>query len=209
MTQLGIWAIDVISAIGYPGITLLIALESILPILPSEIVLALSGSLSASGRFNIFVVLLVSLLGSLSGASFWYAVARWNGETRLGDWLDLYGKWLLLSRADLDSSRRWFARYGAVTVAACRVIPGMRTIVSVPAGLTGMPYGRFLLFTALGSSIWNGTLILAGYLLGKNWSQVEGWLAPFGPIVYGFIALLVIIFVARRLWARFGYTGSR
>jgi membrane protein DedA with SNARE-associated domain len=85
-----------------------------------------------------------------------------------------------------------------------RVIPGMRSFVSVPAGLARMPYGRFLVFTAIGSAVWNGALVGAGYYLGKNWNQVQGWLAPIGPLVYGFIALLLALFVGRRLWTRFG-----
>jgi membrane protein DedA with SNARE-associated domain len=163
----------------------------------------LSGSLSASGTFNVFLVLAASTLGSLGGASILYSLGRWGGETRIGGWLDHYGKWLLLSRADLVNSRTWFARHGNYAVLVARVIPGMRSFVSVPAGLALMPYGRFLVFTAIGSAMWNGALIAAGYFLGKNWHQVEGWIAPLGPIVYGFIALLILVFVGRRLWAKF------
>jgi membrane protein DedA with SNARE-associated domain len=133
-----------------------------------------------------------------------YGIGRWGGESRIGDWLDRYGKWLLLSRSDLVRSREWFARYGSPAVLIARVIPGMRSFVSVPAGLAQMPYGRFLVFTAIGSAMWDGALVGAGYFLGKNWDQVEGWLAPIGPLVYGFIALLVVLFVGRRLWSRFG-----
>jgi membrane protein DedA with SNARE-associated domain len=89
-------------------------------------------------------------------------------------------------------------------VLVARLLPGMRTFVSVPAGLVSMSYGRFVLLTAIGSGIWNGLLIGAGYFLGKNWDQVEGWIAPFGPIVYGIIILLLGIFVGRRLWTKFG-----
>ncbi len=202
--QLVQWATDVIATIGYPGIALLIALEAVFPPIPSEVILPLSGSLSASGTFNVVLVLIASTIGSLMGASILYGIGRWGGETRIGGWLDRYGKWVLLSRQDLYNSREWFAKHGTYAVLVARVIPGMRSFVSVPAGLASMHYGRFLIFTAIGSAMWNGALIAAGYFLGSNWNQVEGWLAPLGPIVYGFIFLLIAVFVARRLWAKFG-----
>lgn len=207
--QLVAWATDVIHTIGYPGIALLIALEAVFPPIPSEVIMPLGGSLSANGTFNVFLVLLAATIGSCMGASILYSLGRWGGEERLGRWLDRYGKWLLLSRADLYSSRAWFARHGTPAVLVARVIPGMRSIVSIPAGLALMPYGRFLLLTAIGSSIWNGALIGAGYYLGKNWEQVQGWIAPFGPIVYGFIILLLLLFVSRRLWTKFGPPSRR
>src|SRR5207249_9334472 len=143
------------------GIALLIALESVFPPIPSEVILPLSGSLSAAGRLNVFLALAASTLGSLGGASILYGVGRWGGETRIGGWLDRYGKWMLLSREDLQSSRTWFRKYGSISVMVARVIPGMRTIVSVPAGLAHMPYPQFLLFTAIGSTFWNGVLVTA------------------------------------------------
>src|SRR5690242_11387897 len=204
VAQLVAWATGVIATVGYPGIALLIALETVFPPIPSEVILPLSGSLSASGHFNAWLVLVSATLGSVAGASILYALGRFAGERRIGPWLDRYGKWLLLSRDDLNRSRVWFARYGNVAVLIARMIPGMRTIVSLPAGFSQMPYWRFCMFTAAGSSIWNGGLVWAGYFLGKNWHAVEGCLAPLGPIVYGFIILLVGTFVARRLWVRFG-----
>lgn len=204
VAQLVTWATEVISTLGYVGITVLIALETVFPPIPSEVILPLSGSLSASGRFNAWLVLASATLGSVLGASILYAVGRFAGERRIGPWLDRYGKFLLLSREDLYRSREWFARYGNVAVVIARMVPGMRTIVSLPAGLSQMPYWRFCLFTAIGSSVWNGGLVWAGYFLGKNWNAVQGWLAPLGPVVYAILILVVGIFVARRLWSRFG-----
>ena len=198
------WALEVIATVGYPGIAFLIALEQVFPPIPSELILPLSGSLSASGRFNFAAALAAATVGSLTGASVLYGIGRWGGARRIGDWLDRYGKWMLLSRDDLDKSRVWFARYGSLTVLIARFIPGMRTFVSVPAGLALMPYWRFLLFTAIGSGLWNAGLIGAGYYLGKNWEQVKDWLAPFGPLIYVIMVLVLGLFVGRRLWARFG-----
>ena len=209
IAQLVTWATSVVAAVSYPGVAVLIALEAVFPLIPSEIILPLAGSLSASGQFNLFLMVAAATIGSLGGASILHSIGRWGGENRIGNWLDRYGKWFLLSRSDLDRSREWFARYGSLTVLICRFIPGMRTFVSVPAGLVEMPYGRFLVFTAIGSAVWDGALVGAGYFLGKNWKQVEGWIAPLGPIVYGFIFLLLALFVGRRLWTKFGPAADR
>src|SRR5438552_7890382 len=156
VAQLVAWATNVIADIGYAGVALLIALEAVFPPIPSEVILPLSGSLSAAGKFNVFLMVAAATLGSLGGASMLYGIGRWGGERRIGNWLDRYGKWLLLSRSDLDRSREWFARYGSPAVLIARVIPGMRSFVSVPAGLARMPFGRFLVFTAIGSAVWDG-----------------------------------------------------
>ncbi len=198
------WATDVIRTIGYPGIAFLIALEAVFPLVPSEVILPLSGSLSASGDFFFPAALAAATLGSMAGASVLYGIGRLGGEQRIGDWLDRYGKFLLLGRDDLYKSRDWFGKHGTYAVLVARIIPGMRTIVSIPAGLALMPYLRFVVLTGIGSALWNGTLIGAGYYLGKNWDQVKDWIAPFGPIVYGIIFLLIAVFVTRRLWAKFG-----
>lgn len=198
------WATEVIRTIGYPGIALLIALESVFPPIPSEVILPLSGSLSASGTFFFPFALLSATLGSMMGASILYSIGRWGGETRIGNWLDRYGKFLLLTRDDLYKSREWFTKHGTYGVLFARLIPGVRSIVSIPAGLAEMPYLKFVLLTGIGSGIWNGSLMGAGYYLGKNWDTVKDWIAPFGPIVYGMIFLLLAVFVTRRLWAKFG-----
>src|SRR3954452_12797238 len=112
IAQLVTWATNLISQIGYAGVALLIALEAVFPPIPSEVILPLSGSLSAAGRFNVFLMVAAATLGSLCGATILYGIGRWGGERRIGGWLDRYGKWLLLSRSDLDRSPGWFARYG-------------------------------------------------------------------------------------------------
>jgi membrane protein DedA with SNARE-associated domain len=207
--QLVGWATEVIYAIGYVGVALMIALEQVFPPIPSEVILPLSGSLSAAGRFNLPIVVIAATIGSCLGASMLYGIGRFGGEHRLGPWLDRYGKWILLSRKDLASSRTWFARHGTAAVLVARLVPGMRSIVSVPAGLAQMPYARFVALTAIGSGIWNSALIGAGYFLGQNWDQVKGWLAPFGPIVYAILLVVVGLFAGRRLWSLYGPPARR
>jgi membrane protein DedA with SNARE-associated domain len=207
--QLVTWATEVIYSIGYVGVALLIALEQVFPPIPSEVILPLSGSLSAAGRFSLPIVVVAATVGSCMGALMLYSIGRFGGEKRLGPWLDRYGKWLLLSRKDLESSRTWFARHGTWAVLIARLIPGMRSIVSIPAGLAAMPVGRFVALTAIGSGIWNSALIVAGFLLGRNWDQVKGWIAPFGPIVYVILIAVVALFAGRRLWSMYGPPARR
>jgi membrane protein DedA with SNARE-associated domain len=198
------WASDIIVLLGYPGVALLEALESFFPPIPSEIVLPLSGSLVASGRFDFIIVLLVSTVGSIAGIGALYGMARWLGAERVENWLDRYGKWVLLSRSDLKRAQKWFDRNGAVAVLIARLIPGGRSLISVPAGVAGMPAWQFFLFTTLGSGIWNFVLIGAGFLLGQNWRMVETTLSPLSPLIYGVIAVATVYIVGKRLWSRFG-----
>jgi membrane protein DedA with SNARE-associated domain len=202
------WVTDVINAFGYVGVAFLIALESIFPPIPSELILPLGGSLAATGQFNFFLVLLSATVGSVAGASVLYGVGRWAGGGRIGRWLDRHGKWLLLSRADLDHTTAWFHKHGTWAVLTARLIPGLRSLISIPAGISEMPILRFLLLTAIGSATWNGALIGAGYFLGSNWHQIERWLDPVSPIVYGLLILAAVFFFGKRLWSQL-HTGNR
>lgn len=194
------WAQEVIAQLGYPGITFLIALETFFPLTPTELILPLAGYLSAQGRFEWWAVEIAATLGSLIGASSLYGLARWGGEPVVARVLDRYGRWFGFSSADLGGVQRWFDRNGEKMVVIARVTPGLRTLISVPAGLGRMPLLRFWLYTALGSGLWNGALILAGRLLGDNWREVEGVLRPVGPIIYGLMIVAVIVVIGRRLW---------
>lgn len=196
------WTQQVIAALGYLGIGVLIALEGVFPLIPSELILPLAGSLAARGQLSLLGLLPAAVAGSLLSASLLYGVARWGGEPRIGQWLDRWGRWLLLSRDDLARVRGWFERRGHVMVLVGRFTPGLRTLISVPAGLAAMPYPKFLLYTALGSSLWNGSLLLAGWLLGANWPRVQGWLAPVAPLIYLLLIGLAVVFFWRRYQAR-------
>ena len=194
------WAQEVIAQLGYPGITFLIALETFFPLTPTELILPLAGYLSAQGRVEWWGVEIAATLGSLIGASSLYAVARWGGEPVVARVLDRYGRYFGFSSADLAGVQRWFDRNGEKMVVIARVTPGLRTLISVPAGLGRMPLLRFWLYTALGSGLWNGALILAGRLLGDNWRDVEGVLRPVGPIIYGLMIVAVLVVIGRRIW---------
>jgi membrane protein DedA with SNARE-associated domain len=196
------WAQEVIAQLGYPGITFLIALETFFPLVPTELILPLAGYLSAQGRMEWWAVELAATLGSLIGATSLYALARWGGAPLVARVLDRYGRYFGFSSADLGGVQRWFDRNGEKMVVIARITPGLRTLISVPAGLGQMPLARFWLYTALGSGLWNGALILAGRLLGDNWRLAEGILRPIGPIIYVLMIAAVVFVVARRLWQK-------
>jgi membrane protein DedA with SNARE-associated domain len=194
------WAQDVLKTLGYPGVTFLIALETFFPLVPTELILPLTGYLSARGQFEWPWLVVAATLGSLIGASSLYSAARWGGEPVVARVLDRYGRYFGFSSADLVGVQRWFDRNGEKMVVIARVTPGLRTLISVPAGLGRMALPRFWLYTALGSGLWNGGLILAGYVLGDHWDQVERVLAPIGPLVYVAMIGTVVFIVARRVW---------
>jgi membrane protein DedA with SNARE-associated domain len=202
-SQLVAWATDIISTLGYVGVAFLIALETVIPPIPSEVVLPLAGSLSAAGQFEFYLVVIAATIGSLAGSSLLYFAGRWAGETRLEQWIARYGKWVMVSQEDFDRSQAWFRKYGSAAVLIARVVPGLRSIISVPAGLTAMPFGRYALYTVLGSAVWNIMLVSAGYFLGHNWEIVETVLDPVSPVIYAGIILTVALFVGKRAWDRF------
>ena len=193
------WAQAAITTLGYPGLGLVMFLENVLPVIPSEAVLPLAGSLTLNGRFTLFGISLVGALGSLIGAIIYYGLGRWLGESRVRYLMDRYGRWLALSSADLDRAISWFDRYGEQAIFFGCMVPMVRSLISIPAGLAGMNLPRFIMYTALGSALWNLILAWAGRLLGQNWSSVSTWIGRYEHMIMGLVAIAVILFIAWRL----------
>lgn len=181
------WVAGVIDAAGALGVALLVALESIIPPIPSEIVLAMAGYLAGEGRFNVVLVVLAATAGSLAGALVLYWLGAAAGEDRLKRWLD---KLPLVDRDDLEKADRWFERHGRWAVLFGRMVPVVRSLVSVPAGANRMPLPEFVAFTTLGSGIWNTLFVGLGYALGSRWQQIEKYSNWFD---YGIIAVFVVM----------------
>ncbi|SCL66400.1 membrane protein DedA, SNARE-associated domain [Micromonospora citrea] len=181
------WVAGVIEAAGALGVALLVALESIIPPIPSEIVLAMAGYLAGEGRFNVVLVVLAATAGSLAGALVLYWLGAVAGEDRLKRWLD---RLPLVDRDDLEKADRWFERHGRWAVLFGRMIPVVRSLVSVPAGANRMPLPEFVAFTTLGSGIWNALFVGLGYALGSRWQQIERYSNWFD---YGIIAVFVVM----------------
>lgn len=183
--SLGDWARDSVETAGYPGLAALILLENLVPPIPSELILPAAGFYVGTGHFNYPLAVLAATIGSVLGALIIYAIGRGGGRPLLLR----YGGVLRVSHADMDRADEWFDRWGAWFVFGGRMIPGLRSLVSVPAGLSEMPLGRFALLTAAGSAIWNAALIGAGWALGSNYDRVDHIVGPAGKVVLGAVVL--------------------
>jgi len=194
------WVIRVIETLGYAGLTVLVALENIFPPIPSELILPLAGFLIGQNRFSFPAVLVATTLGSLIGALFLYAVGMAAGQRRVRRLFERYGNWALLTPDDLTRAESWFDHYGPVAVFIGRLVPVVRSLVSIPAGYRRMPLGLFLLLTGIGSTMWNGVLVSLGWALGGNWHLIEKYVGWLQYLVIAAIAFLIVRFV----WLRRG-----
>jgi membrane protein DedA with SNARE-associated domain len=170
------WITSVIARLGYVGVATLTFLENLFPPIPSELVIPLAGFVSARGGLRLPLVIVMGSVGSLAGALVWYAIGKRVGEQRLRKWVARYGRWLTLSAEDVDRAQHWFRRHGAAAVFFGRLIPGVRTFVSIPAGFSSMPVARFLLYSALGTAIWTAALAYAGVVLQANFTLIGDYI---------------------------------
>jgi membrane protein DedA with SNARE-associated domain len=185
------WITGVIARLGYLGVAMLTFLENIFPPIPSEVVIPLAGFVAAQGGLRIGVVIAMGTLGSLAGGTVWYALGRRIGEKRVRAWVDRHGKWLTLSATDVDRAQLWFGRHGNTAVLLGRLMPGVRTFVSLPAGFSAMPIGPFLLYSALGTVMWTAVLAYAGVLLQAKFTVVGDYLNLITNIFLGVLAVMV------------------
>ncbi|MGC1211636.1 MAG: DedA family protein, partial [Micromonospora sp.] len=193
------WVAGVIDSMGALGVALLVALESIVPPIPSEIVLAMAGYLSAEGRFNVVLIVLAATVGSLVGALVLYWLGLVLGEERLKRWLDHLP---LVDRDDLEQADRWFERHGRWAVLFGRVVPVVRSLVSVPAGANRMPIGEFLLLTTVGSGVWNALIVGLGYALGSQWQQVDTYSNWFNYAIFLVFGIMIASWVTKKVRKR-------
>ncbi len=202
MGQLGEWILQVMSELGYVGIVLLMFLENVFPPIPSELIMPAAGFAAARGELSLVGVIVAGGIGSVLGAIVLYAVGRMLNEQRLIELTDRYGKWLLLSSNDIRKADGWFDRHGKKVVFFGRLIPGIRSLLSIPAGMSGMPFGQFLLYTSLGTTLWSGMLAMAGYQLGSHYEVIELWLAPVSKVVLAICLVVLLHFIFKRLKQR-------
>jgi len=177
---LGKWILDIVGGMGYAGIVLLTFLENVFPPIPSELIMPLAGYHASQGKMTVTGATLAGAVGALAGCTCWYILARWVGARYMHTWIERHGRWLTLTTENLDQARDWFHRHGAGAVFFGRLITGIRTLISVPAGITCMPANRFLIFSALGTTLWTAALTGAGYALGESFDQIEkplGWVS--------------------------------
>ncbi len=197
------WAKDAIEVGGYVGVGALVALGNVIPPVPVELILPLAGFLSGEGKLSFPLVVLSATVGSVVGALALYTLGYWLGEERLRRLIKRFGRFLLLKESDLDRAQRWFDYHGGKAVAIGRVIPGMRKVVPIPAGIAHMPVLRFTAYVALANGLANSMLIGLGWLLGDQWAVVRRYahLLEYGVLVA--IAAAVAWFV----WDRWSERG--
>lgn len=202
LDALAFWAQSIISTAGYPGLVLVMFLENVFPPIPSEVVLPLAGSLALQGRFTLLGITLVGALGSVTGALVFYQGGRLLGEERVRELIRRYGKWLMLAEEDLDKALEWFNHYGESVIFFGRMVPIVRSLVSIPAGIARMNLIRFNLYTIVGTALWSFLLALAGYLLGSNWPLVSTWIGRYEKLILGVGCAAILAFVLRRVLLR-------
>lgn len=199
LTGLAGWVVSVVEALGPVGVGLLVALENLFPPIPSEVVLPVAGYVASQGQMNLAGAIVGATAGAVAGAWVLYGLGVWFGRERLRRWLE---KIPLMEVEDLDKAEAWFDRHGGTAVLIGRCVPIVRSLVSIPAGLERMPQTRFLLYTAIGSAVWNTVLIVAGYVLGSQWEDVGHYSDYINYAVYAVIAFVLIRFVWTRLRRR-------
>ena len=186
------WIISTIEQFGYLGLFGLMLLESIFPPIPSELIIPFAGFVAARGDLNIFGVLAATTLGALVGTLPWYFAGRFFGLHRVRELADRYGRWLTLNAEEIDLATRIFHRFGPWMVLLGRLLPIIRTLISVPAGLAAMPLWKFTAFSLVGMITWNTLLAGAGYLMNEHYELIEVWLDPLSTIVIAGVVLLYI-----------------
>jgi len=179
------WIRQFLEQYGSFGVGLLMLIENVFPPIPSELVMPWAGYAVSQNNLSFVGAVSAGSIGSFAGALFWYWLARHIGAERLAVWADRHGAWLTLTRRDLDRTEKWFDRWGSTAVLACRLVPGLRTLISIPAGFSKMPIGRFTAFTAVGTVLWTLILAAIGWWLGDNYADLSGPLSWISTLVVG------------------------
>ncbi|MFD9080333.1 DedA family protein [Streptomyces erythrochromogenes] len=193
------WATDLVDTMGGPGAGLAIALENLFPPLPSEVILPMTGFAAGQGVLSLASALFWTTLGSVAGALALYWLGALFGRERMHA---IWARLPLVKASDLVRTEEWFVRHGTKAVFLGRMVPIFRSLVSVPAGVERMPLPVFLMLTTLGSLIWNGALVMAGYWLGDRWELVEGYVGVLSKVVLALVAAALVAYLAVRLRGR-------
>lgn len=206
MCFLETWITSIMADFGYIGIFLLIMVENLFPPIPSEIILTFGGFMTTVSSLNVVMVIIVATLGSVVGAILLYKVASYFGKERLTKIVLKYGRILRLKESDIERAENFFLKYGSWAVFLCRMIPLIRSLISIPAGMTQMKMSRFLVLTTAGSLLWNTVLIGLGAFLGESWNEIVVFMDSFSTIIYGIIAVIVVVGLGFFFRARFKKT---
>jgi membrane protein DedA with SNARE-associated domain len=185
LAAIGGFALSTISLLGYAGIFFLMMLESMVVPVPSELVMPFAGFLVAQGNFNFILVIVASSLGSITGSLIFYYIGKTGGHTLV----EKYGKYVLVDIEDIKKTEEWFNKRGELTIFIARLIPVVRHLISLIAGIGKMNVKKFTLYTILGATLWNGILTYLGFILGQHWNEVSQYVEE---LDIGIVILLVI-----------------
>ncbi len=183
------WITGLVERTGYVGIALLMLVENVFPPIPSELIMPLAGFAAARGEMSFALVVLAGTIGSVAGGTLWYLAGRWLGCERLKRLAARHGRWITLAPDEVDAAAAWFRRHCGKSVFFGRLVPAVRTLISVPAGISEMPLPRFLALSTLGTAIWTGLLAGGGLLLEGQYEQLSVWLNPISNGIVGLLGL--------------------
>lgn len=195
------WIRGLVGSFGYLGVGLLMAIENVVLPLPSELIMPLAGFVSGTGRMNLMGVILAGTIGSVVGALPVYALARSVGEQRIAHWLDKHGHWLFVSGRDMRNADARFKRHGGVAVVISQLLPGVRGLIALPAGIARMNVVWFAAANFIGTIVWCTVLAIAGHALGVHYSEVNKILGPVGwtiLVAIGVVAVVALLGLRRR-----------
>jgi membrane protein DedA with SNARE-associated domain len=202
------WITNLVQTLGYPGIAVLMLVESAFPPIPSEVIMPFAGMVAARGQLNFWLVVVVGSVASVLGTLPLYYLGHRVGLERIEAWADRYGRLLTLSGEDIRRAGDWFDRH-PVTVLVCRLIPGIRALISIPAGARRMNFGVFLLYTTVGTTLWAALLTYMGLVLGQNYRMVERFIDPVTWAIFGAIAVMYVYRVVKGNGQPQGRRGRR
>jgi membrane protein DedA with SNARE-associated domain len=190
------WVINLIEQTRYVGVFLLMFLETVFPPVPSEVIMPIAGLGAARGQMTLWGVIVAGTAGAMFGNFFWYLLARVIGIERFRPFIEKHGRWLTLDWFDVEKAERLFGRYGSIVVGLGRMLPTVRSVVSIPAGLLHMRLKSFLFWSSVGTAGWSSALAIAGYVLGQQFEQIE---TIVGPLSMAVIGLIVAAYLYRQL----------
>ncbi|TYQ28945.1 DedA family protein [Pseudanabaena sp. UWO311] len=198
------WITNTMNSLGYLGIGLLMFLENLFPPIPSELIMPLAGYTATFPNTQIQVIpaIAAGVIGTILGAIPWYYAGLLLGQQRLQLLASRYGKWIGISSEDIEKSTNWFQKHGSKAVLFGRLVPGIRTLISIPAGISKMPIVPFFIYSTIGTIVWVTLLTYAGYFLGKNYKLVEDYIDVITKVVVFGVLLVIASFIGYRLWKR-------
>src|SRR5690625_2993962 len=196
------WIIEIMEQFGYLGILLMMAIENLFPPIPSEVILPFGGFMTTYTSLSVLGVVITATTGSVIGAIILYGIGTFIDVARLEKIVGRWGHIIRVTKDDVHKADIWFTKYGYWTVLFCRMVPLIRSLISIPAGMSKMAFWLFFLFTIIGTVAWNVILVLIGVVLGESWQDILGFMEIYSTIVYVFIGitavLLLVLFILKK-----------